>query len=104
MSESITELLNQHNGRFIWLQGSPGSGKTVITKSIADGLARDKRLAASFFWDKTGSRANSNTIELFPSTLASQLAMFSRDYEALLVNLLLDRPSRHALRLPLESR
>src|SRR6266849_5526754 len=102
--KSITELLNHHNGRFIWLQGSPGSGKTAIAKSIADSLARDKRLAASFFWDKTGSRVNANSLELFPSTLASQLAMFSRDYEALLVNRLLDRSSRNVLRLPLEKR
>ena len=100
--ESITELLNHHNGRFIWLQGSPGTGKTAIAKSIAGSLARDNRLAASFFWDKTGSRANTNSIELFPSTLASQLAMFSRDYEALLVNCLLDRSSRNVFRLPLE--
>ena len=76
----ITELFDHHNGRFIWLRGSPGTGKTAIAKSIAYSLARDKRLAGSFFWDKTGSRANTNTIELFPSTLASQLATFSRDY------------------------
>ena len=101
--ECITELFNHYNGRFIWLQGSPGTGKTAIAKKIADSLARDKRLAASFFWDKTGSRANANTIELFPSTLASQLATFSRDYEALLVNCLLDRSSRNVLRLPLET-
>ena len=100
--ESITELFNHHNGRFIWLRGPPGSGKTAIAKSIADSLAREKRLAASFFWDKTGNRANTNSIELFPSTLASQLATFSRDYEALLVNRLLDRLSRNMLRLPLE--
>ena len=100
--ESITELLNHHKGRFIWLRGPPGTGKTAIAKSIADSLARDKRLAASFFWDKTGGRANADTIDLFPSTLASQLAMFSRDYEALLVNRLLDQSSRNVLRLPLE--
>ena len=100
--ESIMELLNHHNGRFIWLRGSPGSGKTAIAKSIAGSLAKDKRLAASFFWDKTGSRANANTIEFFLSTLASQLATFSRDYEALLVNRLLDRSSRNVFRLPLE--
>ena len=100
--EFVTELLNHHNGRFIWLRGSPGTGKTAIAKSIADSLARDNRLAASFFWDKTGGRANANTIELFPSTLASQLAIYSRDYEGLLVNRLLDRSSRNVLRLPLE--
>ena len=101
--ESITELINHHNGRFIWLRGSPGTGKTAIAKSMADSLARDKRLAASFFWDKTGRRSNTNSIELFPSTLASQLATFNRDYEALLVNRLLDRSSRNVFRLPLET-
>ena len=70
---------------------------------MADSLARDKRLAASFFWDKTGRRSNTNSIELFPSTLASQLATFNRDYEALLVNRLLDRSSRNVFRLPLET-
>ena len=98
----ITELLDHRNGRFIWLRGSPGTGKTAIAKSIADSLARDKRLAASFFWDKTGSRANPNSIELFPSTLASQLATFSPDYEALLVNRILDRSFRNMFRLPME--
>jgi hypothetical protein len=98
------ELLNGHKSRFVWLQGSPGTGKTAIAKSIADSLARDKRLAASFFWDKTGGRANTDTIELFPSTLASQLATFSPDYETLLVNRLLDRSSRNILKLPLEQR
>ena len=96
------KLLNSHNGRFVWLQGSPGTGKTAIAKSIAGSLAQDKRLAASFFWDKTGDRANADSIELFPSTLSSQLAMFSRDYEALLVNRILDRSSRNVLKLPLE--
>ena len=85
------------------MQGSPGTGKTAIAKSIADSLALDKRLAASFFWDKTGGRANADSIELFPPTLASQLATFSRDYEALLVNRLLDRSSRNVFRLPLET-
>jgi hypothetical protein len=104
IQDSIMELLNHRNGRFVWLQGSPGTGKTAIAKSIADSLAQDKCLAASFFWDKTGGRAGSDSIELFPSTLASQLATFSPDYEMLLVNCLLDRSSRNILRLPLEKR
>lgn len=98
------ELLNRRDGRFIWLQGPPGTGKTAIAKSTAHSLAQDKRLAASFFWDKTSSRASADSIELFPSTLASQLATFSRDYEIFLVNRLLDRSFRNILRLPLEHR
>ena len=96
------ELLKGHN-RFIWLQGSPGSGKTAIAKSIADTLAQNNRLAASFFWDKTGSRANANSIEQFPSSLARQLARFSQDYEMLLVNRLLDRTFRNILMRPLDA-
>lgn len=98
------QLLNDHSNRFVWLQGSPGTGKTAIAKSIAHSLAEEKRLAASFFWDKTGVRTNTNTVELFPSTLASQLATFCQDYETLLVNRLLDRTSRNILNLPLEKR
>lgn len=97
-------LLTSDNARFVWLQGAPGTGKTAIAKSIADSLDQEKRLAASFFWDKTGGRAHANTIELFPSTLAGQLTTFSQDYEMLLVNRLLDRTSRSALKYPLEKR
>jgi len=98
------ELVDRRNGRFVWLQGSPGTGKTAISKSTAHSLAQDKRLAASFFWDKTGSRAGADSIDLFPTTLASQLATFSRDYEMLLVNRLLDRSFRNVLRRPLKER
>src|ERR1700733_6648453 len=101
IQDSIMQLLSRHGSRFVWLQGSPGTGKTAIAKSVADSLTQDKRLAASFFWDKTGSRANAHSIELFPSTLASQLATFSLDYETLLVNRLLDRSYRDVLKLPL---
>ena len=102
--DSIFEFLNRHNSRFVWLQGPPGSGKTAIAKSIANTLAKNKRLAASFFWDKTGSRANADSIEMFPSTLASQLARFNRDYEMLLANILSDWSARDILTLPLEMR
>lgn len=104
IQSTIMEHLSRGNSRFVWVQGSPGTGKTAIAKSVASRLAEERRLAASFFWDKTGARINADSIEQFPSTLASQLAIFSRDYETLLVNRLLDRSSRNILRVPLEER
>jgi uridine kinase len=99
---TILRLLSRHESRFVRLQGSPGTGKTAIAKSIAHHLDRQKLLAASFFWDKTGSREGANSIERFPSTLAYQLASFSPEYERLLVNHLLHPSSRDIHMLPLE--
>ena len=102
IQHTIVGLLDRHDSRFVRLQGSPGTGKTAIAKSIAESLDRDKRLAASFFWDKTGSREGAYSIERFPCTLADQLASFSPEYERLLVNHLLHPSSRGVHMLPLE--
>ena len=101
IQHSIVGLLDRHDNRFVRLQGSPGTGKTAIAKSIAESLDRDKRLAASFFWDKTGSHEGADSIERFPCTLAAQLASFSPEYERLLVNHLLHPSSRDVHMLPL---
>ncbi|KAF8336396.1 uncharacterized protein EI90DRAFT_2841854, partial [Cantharellus anzutake] len=69
-----------------WLRGSPGTGKTAISKSVASTLAKRRRLAASFFWDKNQVGTGVDSIKHFPSTLARQLALFNTEYESLLVN------------------
>ncbi|KAF8313914.1 uncharacterized protein EI90DRAFT_2874539, partial [Cantharellus anzutake] len=52
IQESILDHLEKREYRFIWLRGSPGTGKTAISMSVASTLAKQHRLAASFFWDK----------------------------------------------------
>ncbi|KAF8336406.1 uncharacterized protein EI90DRAFT_172085 [Cantharellus anzutake] len=54
--------------------------------SVASTLAKQRRLAASFFWDKNQNGTGLDSIEHFPSTLARQLASFNTEYEGLLAN------------------
>ena len=52
-------------------------------------LLRDKgTLAASFFWDKNQKGKDLDSIQLFPSTLARQLADFNKDIRMSLINYL----------------
>ncbi|KAF8336413.1 uncharacterized protein EI90DRAFT_2848715, partial [Cantharellus anzutake] len=50
IQESILDHLEKQEHRFVWLRGSPGTGKTAISMSVASTLAQQRRLAASFFW------------------------------------------------------
>ncbi|KAF8336490.1 uncharacterized protein EI90DRAFT_2870968, partial [Cantharellus anzutake] len=86
IQESILDHLEKQEHRFVWLRGSPGTGKTAISMSVASTLYEQSRLAASFFWDKNRKGAGLASIEHFPSTLAHQLAMFNTEYEGLLVS------------------
>ncbi|KAF8328251.1 uncharacterized protein EI90DRAFT_2849568, partial [Cantharellus anzutake] len=72
----------------VWLRGSPGTGKTAIAMSIASALKVQGTLAASFFWDKNQVGTGLDSIELFPSTLAHQLACFDREFMMSLVRCL----------------
>lgn len=76
--------LSKPTNRFVWLRGSPGTGKTAIAKSIAEELDKRSQLAASFFFDKSGSKSHTDSPELFVSTLAHQLANFNPRYRAAL--------------------
>ena len=59
--------------------------------TVASTLDQRSILAASFFWDKNqGSGLNS--LDWFPTTLACQLATFSREYESVLVRRLRQPP------------
>lgn len=74
-----------------FLCGSPGTGKTAIAKSLAGELDSKKRLAASFFFDKTRSIGTTDLSDVIP-TLARQLAEFCPRYQLKLVELLSKEP------------
>ncbi|KAF8322346.1 uncharacterized protein EI90DRAFT_3077986 [Cantharellus anzutake] len=82
---SILNHLSEPMNRFVWLRGSPGTGKTAISMSVASILDSQCALAASFFWDKNQKGTGLDSIERFPSTLALQIAAFNAEYKSLLV-------------------
>ena len=85
---SLLNYLKQAENRFVWLRGSPGTGKTAISLSIAFTLKSTGTLAASFFWDKKQQGRGLDSIQLFPSTLARQLADFNEDFKMSLIKYL----------------
>ncbi|KAF8331636.1 uncharacterized protein EI90DRAFT_2850437, partial [Cantharellus anzutake] len=62
MQESILKHLREAKNRFVWLRGSPGTGKTAICLSIASVLEEGGALAASFFWDKNQKESGLGSI------------------------------------------
>ncbi|KAF9069097.1 hypothetical protein BDP27DRAFT_1402808 [Rhodocollybia butyracea] len=88
--DRLTTHLSNHSNRLVVLQSSPGMGKTAIAKSIAAYYYQQKRLGASFFFDKSGAKRFTNSTELFISTLARQLAEYHPRYRNALFQLLHD--------------
>ncbi|KAF8338243.1 uncharacterized protein EI90DRAFT_2882947, partial [Cantharellus anzutake] len=86
----------------VWLRGSPGTGKTAVSMSIASMLEKEGTLAASFFWDKNQRGTGLDSLEKFPSTLARQLAIFNGDFKVSLVKRLREPNSELVLSLLLE--
>lgn len=82
--ETIRTYLTGHPKRFVWLRGSPGTGKTAVAKTIAKefGDPSNQLLCASFFFDKHSGAPGGNVIDinLFPPTIALQLANFDPMY------------------------
>ena len=93
--ESIAVHFSKRGARFVWLKGSPGTGKTAIAKSLCDDLDnnQDLALAASFFFDKNRSADGVDSTARFISTLAFQLANVDRMYRRLLVGILRNQPN-----------
>ncbi|KAF8314622.1 uncharacterized protein EI90DRAFT_2947875, partial [Cantharellus anzutake] len=85
MQVSLIKHLTNAETRFVWLRGSPGTGKTAISMSVSSTLEEQGTLAASFFWDKTRTGSGLDSLELFPSTLSRQLASFNEDFRLSLV-------------------
>ncbi|KAF7964593.1 hypothetical protein HWV62_5099, partial [Athelia sp. TMB] len=89
--KEIMSDLSDPLGRYVWLRGSAGLGKTAIAKSIAEQLSEDKKLAASFFFDKSGRTQNTGSSKYFVTTLAFQLAEFYPPYRQALFRCLESR-------------
>ncbi|KAF8334949.1 uncharacterized protein EI90DRAFT_380394 [Cantharellus anzutake] len=85
IQESLLEHLKKPENRFVWLRGSPGTGKTAISMSIASTLEQHGVLVASYFWDKNRKGSGLDSIKRFPSTLSCQLASFNEDFKLSLV-------------------
>ncbi|KAJ7077231.1 WD40-repeat-containing domain protein [Mycena epipterygia] len=71
--------LAESSPRFLWLSGMPGSGKSVVTATVAKMFDEEQILGAQFFISRTQayeSTTNPNT--LFP-TIAKQLYDFHKD-------------------------
>ncbi|KAF8309609.1 uncharacterized protein EI90DRAFT_3104421 [Cantharellus anzutake] len=100
--ESILNHLKDTKNRFVWLRGSPGSGKTAIAMSVASTLEAQGTLAASFFWDKNQTGSGLDSTKQFPSTLAHQLACFNEDFKMSLVRRLRQRDLQLVQDLPLD--
>ncbi|KAF8326215.1 uncharacterized protein EI90DRAFT_2902517, partial [Cantharellus anzutake] len=103
MQRSILKHLGKARTRFVWLRGSPGTGKTAISMSIASTLHKQHSLAASFFWDKNQKGTGLDSLERFPSTLARQLAHWNEDFKVLLVKRLRNPDLELVQSLPLET-
>src|SRR5258708_22012383 len=85
IQESILGHIMQGKSRFCWLRGSPGTGKTAISMSVASTLDKQHKLAASFFWDKNQRGTGLDSIDKFPSTIAHQLSVFSENFKMSLI-------------------
>jgi len=75
---------DQHS--IYWLNGLAGTGKSTITKTIAERLFADGRLGASFFCSR--DYEDRRNIELIFPTLAIQLACKYEEFRAILVPLI----------------
>ncbi|KAH7921578.1 WD40 repeat-like protein [Leucogyrophana mollusca] len=71
-----------------WLSGMAGSGKSAIAQSVAEHYARQKRLAASFFFSRRESE-RCNTRHFFP-TLASQIMAYIPSTRPTIIDILDD--------------
>src|SRR3984885_3742075 len=75
--KSILSRMTPGDSTFIWLRGSPGTGKSTIAKTITDHLWKKKRLAAAIFFNKTIGHDNAFSALRFISSIAYQISKFS---------------------------
>ncbi|KAK6221742.1 NWD2 protein [Colletotrichum tabaci] len=70
--QQVERWVDNPDGKSIfWLCGPAGTGKSTISRTVANVLADTNRLAASFFFNRT--RDGRNRADLFVTTIARQL-------------------------------
>ncbi|KAM3450843.1 hypothetical protein MY3296_005800 [Beauveria thailandica] len=72
----------------LWLTGPAGTGKSTVSLTVADEYAKDRRLAASYFFSR--ARQGAGEILQFLPTIASQLAQNFAAYKSILRDALID--------------
>jgi hypothetical protein len=78
---------------FLWLSGIAGEGKSTIAMTIAEGLQKEKRLGASFCFEREHhDRGNAS---LFFSTISAQLTRVIDGLDLLIAELLDGEPGRY---------
>jgi len=75
--ESIRSHLTAGRSSFMWLRGSPGTGKSTVAKTITASLEEENRLASAIYFDKTFGHDNAFSALHFVSSIAYQIAKFN---------------------------
>ncbi|KAF1736617.1 hypothetical protein CRV24_002225 [Beauveria bassiana] len=92
---------NQAGPNMLWLTGPAGMGKSTVSLTIADEYAKDRRLAASYFFSR--ARQGAGEILQFLPTIASQLAQNLPVYKSMLRDALSDMSGETLAKKSLEA-
>ncbi|KAJ4153434.1 hypothetical protein LMH87_009920 [Akanthomyces muscarius] len=72
-------------GRYLWLSGPPGAGKSVLASAIVDKFRAQNRPTAFYFFQRDNVYGRSTRALLL--SLAAQMAMFSPDFAQRLIEI-----------------
>ena len=89
---AIRTRLVSTSSRYVFLRGSPGTGKSAIAMTLAREFEKNNQLAASFFFDKRVTQDTSSALDMFISSLARQISRFDLRYHHALGRTLMSNP------------
>ncbi|KAK8147278.1 hypothetical protein G3M48_001859 [Beauveria asiatica] len=92
---------SQAGPNMLWLTGPAGTGKSTVSLTVADEYAKDRRLAASYFFSR--ARQGAGEILQFLPTIASQLAQNFAAYKSILRDALIDMSGETLAKKSLET-